>query len=172
MERIIFYKSQKKAFIIMVSSLLVTFAGYLLVQYTAKEVIGWSLIVLSVLLLVLGIGTFFDRKPKIILTSKGITETSTIREEIEWDAIRQVDEFFYRGQYFICVLIDRNYKPGVLFPTWFYRFDRIYAHEGVKALFISVNLLDVNSNRLLQIIRKMKEADDREEVLKIVFQNK
>ncbi|MCD7977590.1 MAG: hypothetical protein LUG51_10700 [Tannerellaceae bacterium] len=166
MKRVVIYKSQKKAIVIMVSSMLILLAGYLLLQYTGKGVVGWSLIIVSGLILILGIGTWFDRKPQIILTSQGITETSNIREEIEWDAIRQVDEFFYRGQSFIRLLVDRNYKPDLLFPTWFYRFDRIYAKEGVRALFIRVSILDINSVRLSQMIRQMIKANNREEVLR------
>ncbi len=166
MDKIIIYKSQKKALIIIVGSLLITLAGYLLLQYTGKDVVGWCLIILSVLTLILGIGTWFDRKPQLILTSRGITEKSNIREEIEWDAILQADEFFYRGQYFIRLLVDRGYKPALLFPTWFHRFDRMYATEGVKALFIRVSLLEVGSIRLLQLINKMIKADDREAVLR------
>jgi len=119
MKRVVIYKSQKKAIVIMVSSMLILLAGYLLLQYTGKGVVGWSLIIVSGLILILGIGTWFDRKPQIILTSQGITETSNIREEIEWDAIRQVDEFFYRGQSFIRLLVDRNYKPDLLFLPGF-----------------------------------------------------
>ncbi|MCC8187294.1 MAG: hypothetical protein LIP08_07240 [Bacteroides sp.] len=166
MERIVIYKSEKKALVITVSSFLIACVGYVLLQHTDKELISWTLLILSVCMLMLGIGTLFDRKPKIILTSRGITETSNIREEIEWDAIRQVDEFYYRGQYFIRLLVDRNYKPELLFPTWFYRLDRIYAQQGVKALFIRVSLLDISSIRLSQIIRRIIKSDNREEVLK------
>ncbi len=166
MDRIIIYKSKKKALIITISSILVAVAAHMFLRYTDKDVIGWCLYISSWLMLILGMGTLFDRKPKIILTSRGITDISTIHEEIEWDAIRQVDEFFFRGQYFIRILVDRNYKPGLIFPTWFYRFDRIYAKEGAKALFIRVSLLDVNSIHLTQMMRKMIEADNRQEALK------
>ncbi|MCD8030919.1 MAG: hypothetical protein LUF85_08915 [Bacteroides sp.] len=165
MERIVIYKSEKKALVITVSSFLIACVGYVLLQHTGKEVISWTLLILSVCMLILGIGTLFDRKPKIILTSRGITETSNIREEIEWDAIRQVDEFYYRSQYFIRLLVDRNYKPDLLFPTWFYRLDQIYAQQGVKALFIRVSLLDISSIRLSQIIRRIIKSDNRQEIL-------
>ncbi len=166
MDRIVIYKSEKKALVITVSSLFIACVGYVLLQHTGKEVISWTLLILSVCMLILGIGTLFDRKPKIILTSRGITETSNIREEIEWDAIRQVDEFYYRGQYFVRLLVDRNYKPDLLFPTWFYRLDRIYAQQGIKALFIRVSLLDISSIRLSQIIRRIIKSDNRQEILK------
>ncbi len=168
MERIMIYKSKKKALILTVSGILILLAGYLLLHHTGKGVIGWSIILLSVLMVLLGIGNFFDRKPKLILTSRGITETSSIREEIEWDAIRQVDEFYYRGQYYIRLLVDRNYKPDLLIPTWFYRFDRVYAQQGVKALFIRVSLLDINSVHLSQLIQRMIQATDRQEVLQSI----
>ncbi len=168
MERVIIYKSQKKALIITVSSFVVALAGYWLLQQEGKEVIGWCLTIVWILMLLLGVGTFLDRKPKIILTGRGITETTSIREEIEWDAILQVDEFFYRGQHFIRLLVDRNYKPELLVPTWFYRFDRMYAQQGVKALFIRVSLLDMGPMRLAGIIRRMIKSENRQEVLESI----
>lgn len=169
MEKLIIYKSKKKAVILTITSFLIILASCVLLETTDKNVIGWSLIIISFLTLIFGIGTFFDRKPKIILTDTGITETSTLREEIEWDAILRVDEFFFRGQYFIRLLVDCNYKPDLIFPTWFYRFDRIYAKEGLKALFIRVSFLEISSIRLSQIIQHMINADDKQKALESIL---
>lgn len=84
--RIVIYKSRNKAFVFIIVCLLLAVAGWLFLQIPDKNVVGWSFIILSVLCLIFGIGTYFDRKPYIILTEKGITEMSAIREEIEWDA--------------------------------------------------------------------------------------
>ncbi len=146
----------------MISSLLITLAGGMFLKYTENVVMGWSFILLSILVLLLGMGTLFDRKPKIILTQRGITETSTLREEIEWDAIRQVDDFWYRGQFFVRLLVDRDYKTDVLHSTWFHRFDRLYAQEGVKALYFRVSLLKINSAQLVQLLRKMRTGNKLE----------
>ncbi|MCD7931920.1 MAG: hypothetical protein LUH15_11520 [Tannerellaceae bacterium] len=78
MERIVIYKSKKKALILTVSSFLIALAGYLLIHYTGKEVVGWSIIILSIFILILGIGTFFDRKPKIILTPPAASQKPQI----------------------------------------------------------------------------------------------
>lgn len=158
--RVIIYKSKKKSMFIIGFGLLIAIAGLLFLLYTDKNVIGWSFIILSALCLIFGIGTRFDRKPYIIITETGITEMFGAREEIEWDAIRKVDEFYYRGQFFICLLTDRNYKPSLIRPTWFYRFDRLYEAKGLKAIFLRISFLDINSIKLSQFINSMIKADN------------
>lgn len=91
---IVIYKSRKKAIIIIVTGFVLAIIGWLFFQFTYNDVAGWSFVILAVLSVILGLGNWFDRKPYIILTERGITETTTIREEIEWSAIHQVDEFF------------------------------------------------------------------------------
>lgn len=159
MEKVVIYKSRKKAIVIILISLLLAIGGWLFLQFTDKDVIGWCFIILSILCMIFGIGSWFDRKPYIILTAKGITEMFGIREEIEWDAIRRVDEFYYRGQFFIRLLMDRNYKTALIRPTWFYRFDRLYEKEGFKAFYIRVAFLEINSIKLSQFISKMVKTD-------------
>lgn len=157
--RVIIYKSKKKSITIIVISLLIAIGGWLFLQYTSKNVIGWSFIILSLMCIIFGIGSWFDKKPYIIMTETGITEMYGAREEIEWDAIRKVDEFYYRGQFFICLLTDKNYKPSLIRPTWFYRFDRLFEKEGYKAIFMRINFLEINSIKLSQFINRMIKAN-------------
>lgn len=157
--RVIIYKSKKKSITIIVISLLIAIGGWLFLQYTSKNVIGWSFIILSLMCIIFGIGSWFDKKPYIIMTETGITEMYGAREEIEWDAIRKVDEFYYRGQFFICLLTDMNYKPSLIRPTWFYRFDRLFEKEGYKAIFMRINFLEINSIKLSQFINRMIKAN-------------
>lgn len=166
--RIVLYKSRKKAAALVLLSLLLILGGWLLLRSTDKDVIGWSFMILAALCLLLGIGTLTDRKPVIILTPSGITDLSGIRQEIEWNAIRRVDESYYRGQYFIRLLLDRGYKPELVRPTWFYRFDRLYEREGVKAVFIRTGLLEVKPFKLFRFIERMIQCDPakRMELLK------
>lgn len=157
--KVVIYKSKKKALTIIIVGLLLAIGGALFFEYTTQNITGWSFTILSVLCLIYGVGSYFDRKPYIIMTQTGITELSTIREEIEWDAIRHADEFWYRGQYFIRLLLDRNYKPNLIQPTWFYRLDRIYAQEGAKAMFMRMSSYEINSIKLCKFINKMVKAD-------------
>lgn len=157
--RVVLYKSGKKAIGIICIGLLLAAGGGLLLHYTGKGVIGWSLIILSGLCLILGIGTWMDKKPALILTTNGITDLNGIRQEIEWDAILRADESFYRGQYFVRLLLDRYYKPELVRPTWFLRFDRLYEREGLKAIFIRTGLLEVNAIKLCRFIDKMVKSD-------------
>lgn len=157
--RIVIYKSRNKAFVIIIVSILLVTAGWLFLQIPDKNIVGWSIIILSVLCLIFGIGTYFDRKPYIILTGKGITEMSTIRDEIEWDAILRVDEFYYRGLYFIRMLVERDYKPASVRPTWFHRFDKLYEKDGIKAIFMRIGFYEINSIKLVGFMQKMIKAD-------------
>lgn len=151
----------------MLIGLLLALGGWLILRYTGQGVTGWSLLILSLLCVLFGIGSWFDRRPYIVLTTAGITELTGIREEVEWDAIRRVDEFYHRGQYFIRLLTSRDYKPTLLQPTWFHRFDRLYEREGVKAIIIRTGFLEVNSIKLSRLINRMIKADpaQRAEIL-------
>lgn len=159
MNKIIIYKSRKKAVIITASGLLLVVAGGLFFQYTNNNLIGWCITIFAILCVIFGIGSWIDKTPYIILTENGIIETSGIHEEIEWDAIRYVDEFYYRGQYFIRLLLDRNYKSNIIQSTWFNRFDKLYAQEGLRAIFIRIGFLEVNSLKLSHFINQMLKAD-------------
>lgn len=138
---------------------LLALAGWLFLRYADNPVVGWSFIILATLCVIFGIGTWFDRKPYIILTPDGIIEMSAVRENIEWSAVRQVDDFFYFGQYFLRLLVDRNYKPDLVRPTWFYRFDRLYEREGVKAIFIRISFLEISAAKLSHLINRLLKAD-------------
>ena len=77
--KVVIYKSRSKAILFILVSLLLAIAGKLFLHHPDYYVVGWSFIILSVLCLIFGIGTYFDRKPYIILTENGITEMSDIR---------------------------------------------------------------------------------------------
>ena len=89
---------------------------------------------------------------------------SAIREEIEWDAILRVDEFYYRGLYFIRMLIERDYKPTSVRPTWFHRFDKLYEKDGIKAIFMRIGFYEVNSIKLAGFMQKMIKADTERKI--------
>lgn len=158
-DRIMIYKSSKKGMMIVFGSLILALAGWLFLKYTGNEIAGWSFLIFAAFCLIFGAGTLFDRKPYIILSPAGVTDVHGIQEEIEWDAILGVDEFYYWGQYFIRILVGRNYKPSLIRPTWFYRFDRLYERKGLKGMFIRVAFLEVNSMKLASFMRKMVEAE-------------
>lgn len=157
--KVVIYKSKSKAFAFIIASLILVIGGWLFLQLPDKIVIGWSFIILSVMCLIFGVGNFFDKKPYIIMTEKGITELTSIRVEIEWEEILQVNEFYYRGMYFIRILINRDYKSAQLHPTWFYRFDKLFEKDGIKAIYIKTGFYEVNSIRLAGFIRMMTKAD-------------
>ena len=162
--KVVIYQSKKKALLITFLSPVFAIAGWLFLRYAGNTTAGWCFIILAGLCLIYGIGTWLDRKPYLILTEKGITEMSVIREEIEWTAIRRVDDFYFRGQFFVCLLLDRNYKPDLVRPTWFYRLDRIYASQNIKAVYIRTGILQINSAQLIRMINRMRKTDPADRI--------
>lgn len=153
--QIVIRKSRKKAIVTTLAGFLIGIAGGLVLMYGNNPFVGWSGIIIAVLTLLLGISSLYDHKPYIVLTEEGITETTTIRELIEWPAIRYADDFYFRGQYIVRLILDRTYKPQLIRPTWFWRFDRIYGREGVKAVYIRTSGLEINSMQLVALIERM-----------------
>lgn len=157
--KVVIYQSKKKAMLITFSSPILAFIGWLFLRYADNTTAGWSFIILAGFCLLYGVGIWFDRKPYLILTEKGITELSVIREEIEWEAIRMVGSFYFRGQFFVSLLLDRSYKPDLIRPTWFNRLDRVYESHNVRAVYIRPGILEINSARLIRMIDRMRESD-------------
>ncbi len=55
----------------------------------------------------------------------------TIRGQIEWEAIRYADDFYFPGGNTGCsLLLEGNYKPQLIRPAWFWQFDRLYESKG------------------------------------------
>lgn len=157
--QVVIRQSRKKAALVAFVSPVLALAGWLFLRYAGNTTVGWCFIILAGMCLIYGIGMWSDRKPYLILTEQGITDLSVIREEIGWEAIRQVGSLYFRGQFFVCLLVDRDYKPDLIRPTWFYRLDRLYAKENLKALYIRPGILKISSARLIRMINRLREAD-------------
>lgn len=165
--RMIIHKSRRKAVCITVAGVLAGIAGGLILYYVRDIILGWCFVLTAGFAWLYGVGTLFDRRPYLVLTERGITEPFTICEEIEWEAVLHADDFYFRGQYWVRLLLDRGYKPQLIQPGWF-RFDRLYAEKGIKAVYIRTMGLEIDSMQLVALIRKMKDADstDRAGLLK------
>ena len=155
----IVHKSRKKAVCITVAGFLAGIAGGLILYCVRDVVLGWCFVATAGFTLLYGIGSLYDRRPYIVLTEDGITEMFTIRGQIEWEAIRYADDFYFRGQYWVRLLLESNYKPQLVRPAWFWRFDRLYETKGVKAVYLRTMGLEIDSMQLVALIRRMKEAD-------------
>lgn len=163
----IIHKSRKKAISITVAGFLAGIAGDLILYYVHDVLLGWCFVITAFFTLIYGIGSLADRRAYIVLTEQGITERFSIREQIEWDAVIHADDFYFRGQFWVRLILDRSYKPQLIRPGWFWRFDRIYESKGVKAVYVRTMGLEIDSMQLVALIRKMAEADpsQRREVL-------
>ena len=104
----IVHKSRKKAVRITVAGFLAGIAGGLILYCVRDVVLGWCFVATAGFTLLYGIGSLYDRRPYIVLTEDGITEMFTIRGQIEWEAIRYADDFYFRGQYWVRLLLESN----------------------------------------------------------------
>lgn len=154
-------KSRKKAVAITVAGFLAGIAGGLILHYVHDVVLGWCFVITAGLTLLYGIGSLADRRPYLILTERGITDQFTVREEIVWEAILRADDFFYRGQYWVRLLLSRNYKPQIG-TTGFRRFDRIYGAQGLRPVYLRMMGLEIDSMQLVALIRRIQQADPAE----------
>lgn len=159
-------KSRKKAVTVTVVGFLAGIAGGLILHYVHDVVLGWCFVITAGFTLLYGIGSLADRRPYLVLTERGLTEQFSVRQEIAWEAILRADDFYYRGQYWLRLLLDRRYKPQIG-TTGFRRFDRIYASQGVRPVYIRTMGLEMDSMQLVALIRRMKEAElpERTELL-------
>ena len=158
MERLVIHKSRKKAAIITLAGFAVGIAGALFLLEAGEIVVGWCFVIAAAFTLIYGVGSLADRKPHLVLTPHGITDPFTIREEIDWEAIAYADDFFFRGQYVVRLLLRRNYKPDLIRSAWFSRFDGLYGPD-VKAVYLRTGGLELNSLQLVALIRRMIAAD-------------
>ena len=152
-------KSRKKAVWITGAGFLAGSAGGRILYYFREAVLGWCFVAPAGFTRLYGIGSLYDRRPYIVLTEDGITELFTIRGQIEWEAIRYAADFYFRGPYWVRLLLESNYKPQLIRPAWFWRFDRLYESKGVKAVYLRTMGLEMDSMQLVALIRRMKEAD-------------
>lgn len=168
MRSVVIRKSAKTAAGITVVGFLLGIGGALLLRYAGEALVGWLFIITAGFTLVYGFGTLLDRRPQLILSVECITEPFSVREPVEWNAIRYADDFFFRGQYVVRMLLDRDYKPDLIGPSWFWRFDRLYGQQGLKVVYIRTSGLEISAARLVALIRRMTQADaaEREEILK------
>ena len=102
----IVHKSRKKAVCITVAGFLAGIAGGLILYCVRDVVLGWCFVATAGFTLLYGIGSLYDRRPYIVLTEDGITEMFTIRGQIEWEAILYADDFYFRGQYWVRLLLE------------------------------------------------------------------
>lgn len=152
------YKSGINAVIMTLAGITLGAAAVCFLLLTAEQLLGWCLAISAVFCTIIGADSFLDKKPYIALSEYGITDLSVIREEIEWDAILYVDDFFYRGQDIVRLLVGSDYKPDLIRPSWFNRLDGFYRRQGLKALYIRTNGLDVKSAQLVAFIERMVKA--------------
>lgn len=157
---IIIYKSKKKAAYIILLSVVSIIIGILILANNNKPVAGWSIEILGFLFLLYGLYSLFDARPQLIINSDGISSRSHRYELIEWKAVLASGEFWFRGQYYIRLVVPADYKPSLIPALWFYRVDKIYTRTSQKPVYLKVSMLELSSQEIIKIIRSRTKTND------------
>ncbi len=152
------YKSKRQAITIIIISLAILVTGILLLTATDKTVAGWSIIILAALGLLFSISSVSDKKPQIKVNETGISDRTFPNELIEWGAIRNATSIDFRGQRYIRLVVDKDYKPS-LPGNRFYRLDYLNNKAGIKAVYIKMSMIDADPAKLILFTRAMAQSN-------------
>ena len=108
------YKSPKKAFkLILVSSIVVVCALFLLVTVDAPTWAWYPIIGVYGLVYPIALFHLFDRRPQIVITEFGIFDRRTCKDFINWDVIQRAWAKDAMVVSDVCLLVDDKYLSSL-----------------------------------------------------------
>lgn len=163
------YKSKRKAMMLLLVCLVGMAIGLWVLLNSDKAVAGWSIIILSGMGLIFALGTWLDRKPRILINEKGIGDLSMAGEVIEWEVMHDASFFDFRGQTYLRIVTSKDYKPS-LPGNRFYRIDGLNDRVGIKTFYIKMNMIEADRSKLILFVRAMMKANPvrRQELMREV----
>lgn len=125
---------------------------YILDNKPDSEVMSWICITFFGLCSLVGFINLFDRRPQIILNSKGIWDRRFKIEIIPWDDIFDAYLFGVNRQYFIALVINEKIAAKVKAPKWVENFN----HEiGAQKINLNVGDIKVNKDKFVIAIKQL-----------------
>jgi len=158
MTEIKLYKSKQKAIkLILLCTPFVLIGIWMIVE---KPLIGWLCLGFFGLGYPIGIFNLFDKRPMIIMNEIGIFDRSINTDFINWELIQGGYTIEIKGQKFICLIIDKKFKPSKK-KGLFYK-SVVKLNESIGAQELNINLGQVqkiNEEELLDFILQMSKAN-------------
>ncbi len=153
MNEIILYKSPLKALrLIGLSSIFVIPSIYFVTTQDSPKTIFWVSIVFFGLGYIVGLISLFDRRPQIIITSKGIWDRRLKIEPISWDDIYDAYLFHIKSQHFISLVVNETISEKIKSPKWVTVLNQ---EIGAQKINLNVSDLKVNKEKLLTSIEQL-----------------
>jgi hypothetical protein len=163
MHEIKFYTSTSKAWkLIGISSLFVILGVWMILSEsygTKAYIMGWLGVVFFGLGVVIGVFSVFDKRAKLCINSNGIWAKNTKQDEIKWEQILQVNLFNINGQHFISIKTDDTFAFKKKVHKWVKKINTL---TGAQDFNISLSQLDADSNKLLDLINRLHNANEKE----------
>lgn len=111
----------------------------------------------------LGLFQVFDRRPRVIINDIGIYDRTLESRIINWEVINTAYFIERQKQYYICLEIDPKFEPSATKSKFYKKMARINKELGFQELNIVVTNLDVDRDKLLNLILMAANADTGEE---------
>ncbi|HEY5749201.1 MAG TPA: hypothetical protein VIU12_24195 [Chryseolinea sp.] len=152
------YKSPKRAFkLILVSSVVVVCAVFLLVTLDIPTRAWYPVIGVSGLGYPVALFHLLDRRPQIVINEIGIFDRRTCKDFINWEVIQRAYPVDAMVTGYVCLIVDDKYLSSIKKA----KVDRpfmIFPEIGAHQIDISVGQLAVDPFKLTEFILKMIKA--------------
>ncbi|MFD2586034.1 STM3941 family protein [Croceitalea marina] len=153
-----FYNSKKKAILLMLSCVPFIIVGIYFIS--KKPMLGWGSVVIFGFSFIMGIINLLDNRPNLIINEIGIYARSASRNYIVWELIQDAYFTTITGQKYICLIIDKRFKPsqtkGMLYRS------AVKLNEAIGAQEMNIYLgqiKHIDEEKLTDLILKMSNAD-------------
>jgi hypothetical protein len=124
-----------------------------------KTTLAWSIIVIFGLSFVMGIATLLDKRPNLIINEIGIYARSANKNYIVWELIQGAYPTVIAGQKFICLIIDKRFKPSQNRSMLYKSAAKLNEALGAQEMNIYLGQIKkIDAAKLTQFIIKMSKA--------------
>ncbi len=154
------YKSRRKAVKLLLPSSLFVVAGvFLLNQPNTSKFMAWSCILFFGMGIPLGLFQILDRRPQIIINELGIFDRTIHKDFINWEIIHDAYMISVHKQKFICLVVDERFEPSRAKGKFGQKMASLSKAMGFQELNVNVGNVQVDVERLLELILAMRSAD-------------
>jgi hypothetical protein len=108
---------------------------------------------------VIGVFNVFDKRVKLRINSNGIWVRNIKQNEIKWKQILQVYILNTQGQHFLSIKTDDTFLFKKKRHKWIKKFNTLI---GTQDFNIALSRFDVDSNKLLDLINRLHNANTKE----------
>lgn len=130
-----------------------------------KPTLAWSTIVIFGFSFIMGVVNLLDNRPNLIINEIGIYARSANRNYIVWELIEGAYPTVIAGQKFICLVIDKQFKPSQN-RSMLYK-SAVKLNEAIGAQEMNIYLGQIKNfdeQNLTRLIIKIAKAETAEKI--------